>query len=441
MTHARWKKVVSALVGLILVFMLSPNGAAAEETGAQWPELHGSMTNETALRTASTSRLTKVKNILRLSTIYSVNENITVHLAGRFFYDAVFDLTDHYSDRVRKDQEDEADFREAFLHASFGNVDLKLGRQQIVWGEAVGGLFVADVVNPKDLREFILPDPAEMRIPLWAANMEYFLRGTYVQAIWIPVLDYNELPVQGSEFEQTLSRPEGVPFTVRSTKEPDRTLKNSGLGFRLSRMIGGWDLGVFYLYTYDAFPAPFRRVEAPQGFPPTVMIEPEHRRLNIFGTTFSKALGNDILRGEFVLNKGRYFAADDPADRDGVVKEDSLDYLLSLDHTFWGRVDCNVQWLQRIILDADPPTTDRQVESFVSLWLQTGFWDNRVQPEIFVITGLNQADLMVRPKITYHWAGHWRAALGADLFEGSSDGDFGQYDAKDRVYVELGYHF
>jgi len=40
---------------------------------------------------------------------------------------------------------------------------VRLGRQQIVWGEAIG-TFVTDVVNPKDFREFVLPDFSELRI-------------------------------------------------------------------------------------------------------------------------------------------------------------------------------------------------------------------------------------------------------------------------------------
>lgn len=360
-------RVAAIWVGLIH-FLWHPSGA-----GAFSPTIHGSVTNETAFQISEPNEFTKIKNILRLSTTQPITSNVTLNLAGRFYHDAVFGLTDTYGDRVEEDQESEADLREAFFHLSHGDWDLRLGKQQIVWGEAVGGLFVADVVTPKDLREFILPEPSEMRIPVWAANMEYFLRGTYLQFVWIPLLDFNELPVEGSEFEQPLNLPQGVPATIRSPEEPSRNLKNSGLGIRISRMISGWDLGAFYLYTYDYFPAPFRRIESPVDFMPTVILEPEHRRLQIFGATFSKALGENIIRGEFALSKGKYFASDDPADRNGVAKKDFLDYLLSADHTFWGRVDCNIQWLQRIIFDHDPSITDRRIQSSVSLWLQTSF--------------------------------------------------------------------
>ncbi len=403
--------------------------------------VHGSVTNETAFRTSEPHEFTKIKNIVRLSTAQPLSSHVTLNLAGRFSYDAVYTFTDTYGDQVKKDQESEADLREAFFHLSLGDWDVRLGRQQIVWGEAVGGLFVADVVTPKDLREFILPEPSEIRIPLWAANVEYFLRGTYLQLVWVPVPDFNELPVEGSEFEQPLRLPQGVPVTIRSADEPARNVKNSALGWRVSRKSDRWDLGAFYLYTFDFFPAPVLRVQTLEENRPALLIAPEYRRLHLFGTTFSTSLGDDILRGEFVLNKGKEFATDDPAHRDGLAKKDVLDYLLSFDHTFAGKVDCNIQWLQRILIDPEPSIRERKIKSFGSLWLETAFWNNRLEPEIFLIIGFNQTDIMVRPKITYHWTEHWQVALGADVFDGSSDGDFGRFDTKDRVYIEVGFHF
>ncbi len=86
-----------------------------------------------------------------------MSSDINFTLRGRFFYDAVFDWTDNYSEKVEEDQEADSDLRDAFMDISLGNWDFRLGKQQIVWGEAVG-IFMADVVNAKDLREFILPD-------------------------------------------------------------------------------------------------------------------------------------------------------------------------------------------------------------------------------------------------------------------------------------------
>ena len=46
------------------------------------------------------------------------------------------------------------------------------------------GVFVADVVSAKDMREFILPDFNAPRIPQWAARAEYFPHHYHVDRCW-----------------------------------------------------------------------------------------------------------------------------------------------------------------------------------------------------------------------------------------------------------------
>ena len=92
----------------------------------------------------------------------------------RLDYDAVFDVNDHYPSAVAHNQRATAALRETYLDISAGDWDFRLGRQHVVWGEMVG-LFFADVVSARDLREFILPEFDTLRTPQWAARAEYFL--------------------------------------------------------------------------------------------------------------------------------------------------------------------------------------------------------------------------------------------------------------------------
>ena len=65
-------------------------------------------------------------------------------------------LSNFYPEAVRENQRAQFFVRENYLDISAGNFDFRLGRQHVIWGEMVG-LFFADVVSAKDLREFILP--------------------------------------------------------------------------------------------------------------------------------------------------------------------------------------------------------------------------------------------------------------------------------------------
>src|SRR5205085_821477 len=99
--------------------------------------------------------------------------NVNWKLSGRVDYDAVYDLTNFYLPSVANNARVNFFARENYVDISANAWDFRLGRQQIVWGEMIG-LFAADVVSAKDLREFILPDFSIVRIPQWAARAEYF---------------------------------------------------------------------------------------------------------------------------------------------------------------------------------------------------------------------------------------------------------------------------
>src|SRR3989304_9218025 len=146
-------------------------------------DLRGFIKHETAYRIAEPQDFTKIRNTFYLASTGTLSEHVSYKASARALYDAVFDLTDNYPQAVEDDQESEADLRETYLDISAGDWDLRLGKQNIVWGEAVG-LFFADVVNAKDLREFVLPDFDFIRIPKWAADMEYTKEAFHLGLAW-----------------------------------------------------------------------------------------------------------------------------------------------------------------------------------------------------------------------------------------------------------------
>ena len=98
----------------------------------------------------------KAKLRTELSRTGQINEYLKWKISGRFDYDAAYDVSNFYPEAVRDNQRAQFFVRENYLDISAGNFDFRLGRQHVIWGEMVG-LFFADVVSAKDLREFILP--------------------------------------------------------------------------------------------------------------------------------------------------------------------------------------------------------------------------------------------------------------------------------------------
>ena len=129
------------------------------------------------------------------------NENVKWKISGRADYDAVYDFSGFYPPDVKRDQRYEFTLRENYLDVSAGNLEVRLGRQHVVWGEMVG-LFVADVVSARDLREFILPEPEleMLRIPQWAARAEYFMNDVKAELLWIPLPSFNNIGKPGADF-------------------------------------------------------------------------------------------------------------------------------------------------------------------------------------------------------------------------------------------------
>jgi hypothetical protein len=140
-----------------------------DKAASRW---HGFFQTELAYAVPDPAHWSKVMGRLELGTEGKLGQGINWKASGRLDYNAAYDLTNFYQSSVRDGQQLGFQFRETYLDFTGGGLDWRVGRQHIVWGEMVG-LFVADVVSAKDLREFILPDFQVVRIPQWAARAEY----------------------------------------------------------------------------------------------------------------------------------------------------------------------------------------------------------------------------------------------------------------------------
>ena len=91
----------------------------------------------------------------------------------------------------------DAELREAYADFAIGRTQLRVGKQQVVWGQA-DGLRVLDMINPLSYREFILGDFEDRRIPLWMVNAEVPVGDVVLQGLLIPDQTYDDLPAPGS---------------------------------------------------------------------------------------------------------------------------------------------------------------------------------------------------------------------------------------------------
>lgn len=354
-------------------------------------------------------------------------------LSARLDYDAIYDLTSHYPKEVERDQRLNFVLRENYLDFGVGDWEFRIGRQHIVWGEMVG-LFFADVVSAREMREFILPEFAILRIPQWAARAEYFAGDFKGELIWIPAPSYDESGKPGAEFFP--SQPDfGLPVEYRREQFPKRRLDKGNYGLRGTVLVGGWDLSAFYYRSQDAAPTFYREVQ-----PGKILYEARHDRIHQWGGTFAKDFGGWVLKGEAVYTRGRRQTVLRLSDPDGVVPQNTFDWILAFEYPLADEGRFNLQLFQSILTRRDPDVIPEKYESGYSL-----LWNTKLTPrlegELLWIASLDRSDWLFRPKLAWNFERNWRLVLGADVFHGPPLGLFGRYADRDRIYSELRYSF
>jgi hypothetical protein len=410
----------------------------AKQTNTLPFSISGHAQTALAYTVASPDHWSKIKNTLHLAVERALGADINLKVSGRFSYDGAYDVSNFYPERVRRDQRFDGMFHETYLDVGLNDWNIRLGRQNITWGEVVG-LFFADVVSAKDMREFLVPEFDYIRIPQWAARTEYFKGDFKAEAVWIPYMTYDRIGKPGSEFyPYAVPPPPGFAQNIRSERTP-HSLSDSSFGLRASYLLSGWDLAAFYFNSMDANATFFRStILAPV---PTIRVRPDHERIHQAGATLSKDVGSFVFKGEAIYTWDRYFDVTRANDANGNVRQNFLDYILSAEVPLPEESRVNVQFFQRWFTNYDADIIPRRVETGASLFASTKFFHEKIEPELLLIHSLNRLDYMARFKINWYFATNWRAVAGTAFFGGKGLNLFGRFDQKDRIFAELRYTF
>jgi hypothetical protein len=157
--------------------------------------INGLYQNYNAFQTIPDYELLAGRNRLRLKL------NKSLDLGGLY---AESDLIHRYteSDHI------EIQLREIYLDWYFDNLDLRIGKQTIIWGRADGG-FITDILSPVDLREFLTQSISDLRFGITAINAIRYFGANSLQLIVSPTFQKDLLPAQESPWfpVQTIDSP------------------------------------------------------------------------------------------------------------------------------------------------------------------------------------------------------------------------------------------
>jgi len=337
------------------------------------------------------------------------------------------------------DRDNVFDMREAYLDLYFNSMDIRIGKQQIIWGKA-DGVFITDIISPKDLTEFLLRDFDEIRMGVTAAKVDYYIGNSTLEVVWVPVFSPNKMAEEGSIWHPVMELPPNTIFDF-SKKDVAFNLKNSEIFAKFSTLTGPVDFEIMAGYTWDADPTLFteKKIDPVSHQLLSMIIIPQYDRLTVFGGSFSTTIKGFVLRGEAAYYVGKYFQTTDPTVPFGVTEKNYLHYLIGLDYTLWG-AKVSAQFIQKIIFDYAPMLTMPEHHNMMTVLVSKQYLNDTLTVEFFSYIGITDGDALIRPKITYSFADGFDIQVGANIFTGSK-GMFGRFHDNDMVYTKLRYSF
>ncbi|MCF7824662.1 MAG: hypothetical protein K9N35_10880 [Candidatus Marinimicrobia bacterium] len=351
--------------------------------------------------------------------------------------------------------------REAYLDIYFDNMDLRLGKQQIIWGKA-DGVFITDIISPKDLSEFLLRDFEEIRMGITALKANYYIGNSGLELVWAPAFTATQLAEETSlwgrspEFESPIP---GVSPTLSydySQKVVPASLENSETFAKFSAVSSFIDYEFMGGYVYDDDPTMHVKVDMSvddNGTPqPKLTLTPQHHRLSLMGGSTSMDIMGYVVRSEIAYYSGKNFQANErfqvgtmvmtlPA---GLEEKDYLHYLVGLDFSL-GSTKVSTQFIQEYIVDYDESIVQEEASNMATFLINRMFLNDLLTVQLFSYYDIVNEDALVRPTVAYDLADGFEILAGANIFLPGIKNDylayFGYYDENDMLYLKLRYSF
>jgi len=471
----RYRFLVVTISLLLLTFTVKLP-AHAEFMGVDKLTISGFLKNATSINvdTAdSMDEFLKIRSTAQIAVEYRLTENIHLFTIFREWYDSVYDAESKWrrrSGNYKKMRRTKGTdwLRECYIDYYSDYLDIRIGKQQVVWGTA-DGVKILDIVNPIDMREFNLElsrgHDADVRIPLWMLKVEYAptVNGT-LQFLFIP------------DFESNFLAPARTPYAVRAKnagkdrldvlrdmgaevvikrKKPGRSLENARIGVRWLDVIGGFEYTLNYLHGYSHQMSRHFIGIKPLGLPfipgAVANFEDRYAQTETFGASFSKAITKGPLRGynfrgEFAYVKNHDNGYGKKDDQIGVGEVDQYNYVLGVDKYYWTNWLFSFQFIQywlenkkehgeHYLFGATSDILD-QCETILSLSVSTDFMHERLRPLVRVYWG-DDNDWQINPRVEYELRDYLILAWGMNVFSGHSSQLFGEFRNRDTMYFEV----
>ncbi len=228
--------------------------------------------------------VTSLRSSLLLDYEYKFENNWRFKVNAKTYYDTIYDLRNEIYTQDELDQfQSEVRLYDAYIEGSLSeNIDLKVGRQVVVWGRS-DTIRITDILNPLDNRRPAIVDIEDLRLPVSMVKMDFFVGDWRITPIAIVEQFFSINPAFGSAFN---------PLPNPNISEKSYTDVTYALS--IGAEFTGWDVN-FYA----------ARVRDDAGY---IKFSPQptftHEKVNMLGTALNVIRGSWLLKTELAYFDG-----------------------------------------------------------------------------------------------------------------------------------------
>jgi hypothetical protein len=339
-------------------------------------------------------------------------------------------------EQLFREHESWGELREAYVAVRLSRLDLRLGKQIIVWGRA-DRLNPTDTLTPRNFT-LLVPDDDDQRFGTPAIKATYYFGSLSFTGIWLAHFTPHIVPIQQPP----------PPVTLRQ-QIPGNTLGQGAIKLELTGKAVDWSLSFFD--GFDLTPD----IKFGQMSPSAVPLFLTYHRIRVIGADAATTVGRYGLRAEVA-----YTFTKDESGKNPLIKNPFFYLVMGSDRTFLEYLNVNVQYFLRVVKNFHNPvdipdpflrtvalrfaalTSQRNAfQQGVSLRVNYKWFNETLEGEIAGVLSFTRLDFVLRPKVVYAFTDRWKGTLGADIFRGSRNVFFGRLRQNSGAYVEMRYSF
>ena len=362
--------------------------------------------------------------------------------------------------KATNDNEWNAEMPELYADMSLGNLWLRVGKQQIVWGEMISAR-ILDAVNPLNLSWHLQFEPEEfefIRVPQWA------IRARYDVPQMLPLRWLKDVYVEGylnpGDVSPTVYPAPGAPYAVRGAPNPAYKITehdrrgDAEYGFRMGGSVGriSGTLNYFSRYTQGGYwegTAPFR-------------VDNVYPRTDLYGAGFTYSSPEPLnlsVSYEGILSPDEpYYDKTAPTSTPRIIYKQRLQHAIRVARQTFvfpspiSSMSMSVQYSEVLVSDngkvkgspsplGESNTIDHTQNS-VSLALRQPFRHNTIMTSLTAVYDLDDAHYF-RPGFAYYHGDHWIFDIYAGILGGreARPGRFASMYWADEVFGRITYQF